>query len=91
MLYDPKWEGPSVRGLIGWLETKDPEGTYDFMDCHGGCLISQYLATLGFEWEHGFCAWPQYQMFVGTLIGTNRPWTYGAALKRARKVLEKQT
>lgn len=38
---------PSLKGLIAWLETKDPNIEYDY--CNGSdCLVARYLRDLGY-------------------------------------------
>ncbi len=104
MLYDPKWEintKPSLQGFIAWLETKDPRGRYSFLECEGRCLIGQYMEFLGIPWT-GAPATPNgdwrsssYKTVATAIFGAG-PWTvhpsgphtFGAALKRARDVLE---
>jgi hypothetical protein len=101
MLYDPKWEVEanadplSMASLVGWLETKKPGGRYDYDDYSGRCLYGQYMASHGIKWEesgatgrHGstqersdFCN------LVYAEVANQRPWTFGAALERAREAL----
>jgi hypothetical protein len=98
MLYDPKWNKPSLAGLIAWLETMPPEGEYDFDACDGTCMLGQYMAHLGVDW-HGNGAMPDGRAttpYVGVLweldptdgdcvqkIAYEEPHTFGAALARA--------
>lgn len=100
MLYDPKWQKPSLASFIGWLETKSPKATYDFHNCQGECLIGQYMTSLGIDWgetptdifqgnwENTAYLKIGRQLFgtgaLGEVVG-DRPWTYGGALKRARE------
>ncbi len=73
----------SVTGLIAWLETQDPETEYDFGDVLGNCLIARYARAMGtnFPVLHG-------HFFDNENLGLacSRPWTYGAALARAKAV-----
>jgi hypothetical protein len=86
MLYDPKWRRRDVGDLAAWLETHDPEETYNFRNC-GGCLIAQWMGNNNhFEWSPEIMA-----IYAGRdpgLIarGSGHPedWTFGAALARAR-------
>jgi hypothetical protein len=83
MLYDPKWEVKadplSLESLIAWLETKDPASTYDFCDLRGNCLVDQWCRPLG----------RSYSELPDKIrrIAYATPWTFGAALKRARAAL----
>jgi len=96
MLYDPKWEvrKASPSDFIAWLETMEPEATYDFDDCEGMCLVGQYMKACGTEWGTYDLF---YRKFCTMLGGTGDWWnipviltephTFGAALKRARELL----
>ncbi len=79
----------SLEGLIAWLETQDPATTYCWVD-GGHCLLAQYAKAVG-------------STYLKVTVGLNggrhgepdgiailRPWTYGAALERARKLLAAQ-
>ena len=99
MLYDPKWEKQTkadpltLAGLIAWLETKPSEGTYDWWNV-GGCLLCNYLReTFGVQMPSSQ-AWSGHDSFGPNTLGPSwgyyevcqtKPWTYGAALERARK------
>lgn len=74
----------SLDGLIAWLEKQPGEREYDFNNCSGECLIGRYLvAVTG-------CNTHVYTKVFGRNIDHYRsvayaqPWTYGAALARAR-------
>jgi hypothetical protein len=107
MLYDPKWEAkqkqkPSLTGLIAWLETQNPRGTYDFANCRGECLIGQYMAYLGIPWGASPVsmigpgnAWTKtayWKVCAAIFPALNfsalseSPWTYGGALRRMREI-----
>jgi len=84
MLYDLKWERPTlddlltVERLIVWLETQDPETRYSIGSAHT-CLIGQFCAA------HGV-ADPPYIVppVFGMIAMFDIPWTFGAALDRAK-------
>lgn len=93
MLYDPKWETKtkpdvfSLESLIAWLETMPADGTYNYNNCDGGCLLDLYLATATGKrsrpdpkthWKT--CGGGENYLF----IGRTKPQTFGAALSRAR-------
>lgn len=96
MLYDPKWNEQkvdpySVAGLIGWLERQPSDGSYDW-DSIGCCLVAQYLKSIGIEY-------PAAEFFFHEALGKDwpyneiagvRPWTFGAALGRARALTKGQ-
>lgn len=50
MLYDPRWESPSLAGFKAWLERHDPKTTFEFMS-FGTCAVGQYLAVHGKTWR----------------------------------------
>lgn len=78
MLYDPKWEGVSLKGFIGWLETKDPRAKYEFYECDGRCLLGQYMAAMGIAWtgapEHWKHSWEgsSYMKAAESIFGPTR-------------------
>lgn len=105
MLYDPEWEKPSLASFVGWLETKDPKQRYDFNNCQGECLVGQYMASIGIEWgeapsgaSRGDWGGTNYIKVARAIFGHSnpfnvlitRPWTFGAALARAREALAEQ-
>jgi hypothetical protein len=84
MLYDPKWEKKvdplSLDGVIAWLETQDPATEYDWSSTLN-CLLCRYLKSQGWN----LLAY----VSMATLTQSKameRPWTYGAALERFRKL-----
>lgn len=92
MLYNPTWnKKPSIAGLIAWLETQDQTQTYNWPKV-GGCLICKYYDALGInDWSSDNR--PYYYQTFGDSDGAGElyhavcktePWTYGAALERAR-------
>jgi hypothetical protein len=99
MLYDPKWNAPadvlSLEGLVAWLETKDPRARYDYDLCNGKCLYGQYMAHHEISWQKsGACGAylgghdrRNFCNLVYQTVASELPWTFGAALKRARAVL----
>jgi hypothetical protein len=95
MLYDPKWEKTetkadpySVHNLIAWLEQQPADSTYDYDDCHGGCLLGQFWASIGHAWGRG-------QIYLdapgdmGIRVAAPHPRTFGGALQRARALTER--
>lgn len=57
MLYDPKWEvktkEPTLSGFVAWLETQDPQESFDYWTCDGRCAVDLYLATIGSDLNFG--------------------------------------
>lgn len=98
MLYDKRWDAKieplTLAGLIAWLQMQPPSASYDWGNCGGFCLIDLYgKATrvgrissnrsaleaifgprrISDDWGyHSICG--------------PRPWTFGAALARARRL-----
>ena len=101
MLYDPKWEVGTkadpltLESLIAWLEKQPASRAYNYDDCNGKCLYGLYMATHGFNWEKSgacgaHCAPVERRQFCSLVYGTVAaavPWTFGAALERARAAL----
>lgn len=59
MLYDKKWDvkaEPSLKGVIAWLETKDPNESYCFIDPQN-CAIAQYLRVIGYRQHNSLLTW----------------------------------
>ena len=97
MLYDPSWEHKAdpftMEGLIAWLEKMPPAKRYDYANTSGNCVYGQYLAAHGVPWDEsgatGFCD-HQRADFCDRVYGQvalERPWTFGAALARARTAI----
>ena len=89
MLCDPKWNAEtdpfSLDSLIVWLENQPAGKQYDFNDRRGRCLLCQYLADAapGVYWCRAYIkitrSAPETE-----LVARQTPWTFGAALERAR-------
>lgn len=96
MLYDPKWEVQtkadplSLDALIAWLEKQPANKPYDYCD-YGGCVLAQWITSLGggrgendsfnYTLDGSVVNVRQFKDLVQT-----RPWHFGAALDRARKL-----
>lgn len=91
MLFDPKWVDPRLKlsGLIAWLENQPADQTYNYFCEERHCLISQYLSEVGLPFGRG-----HYGRFadanIRIAVAQQQPWTFGAALERARAVLAAQ-
>jgi len=96
MLYNPKWQdvvykGVSRREFIAWLETMPPNKQYEYLFA-GICAVAQFLQSKGVSREESIVDFesdlkpgdPGYWL---DRIVSCRPYTYGAALKRARAAL----
>lgn len=87
MFYDPtckpeiKSDPYSLEALIGWLENQIPHMSYRFMSINGSCLIGQYATEIGVDWHR--CHSEFYERNE-LWIASNQPYTFGAALERAR-------
>jgi hypothetical protein len=85
---------PSLGGLIAWLRTKPSHGRYDFDDLEGQCLMGQYMAHCGIVWDSNSInyyrtvkkTFPDYE---DSLVLATHPWTFGAALKRAQRAIDR--
>ncbi len=87
MLYDKRWDTkiqqPSLVGLIAWLETQPGETEYWFIN-PDDCLVARYLKAIG--QPHRMATADIETVFGerGYLAASRRPYTYKAALRRAR-------
>ncbi len=56
MLYNKDWDKKSkvvsLADFIGWLEEQPPAKPYSYDDTHGHCLVGQYMAARGIEWNY---------------------------------------
>lgn len=90
MLYDDiKWNRPAspadckLDHFIRWLERQPPNERYNYMNCSGGCLLDLYFGRKTTDEE--------YRQFPQTFrvdIAPTMPWTFGAALERARQAFQ---
>lgn len=102
MLYDKRWGRTEIKpgmltleGVTAWLETKNPQAKYDYNNCTGKCLYGQYMASFGVPWEKsggtglncGSVERSDFCDLVYDRIASCQPYTFGAALSRARKAL----
>ena len=94
MFYEPQCK-PEVKvnplemgTLIAWLERQPAEKKYDYCCIHS-CLAAQYYSAMGEK----MCVVPLYgsqdpkhEGFRYKLewLANHSPWTFGAALERAR-------
>jgi hypothetical protein len=99
MLYDPKWEVEtktdplSLKAFVAWLEKQPPDTEYNYWCTTGECLLDTYISQVTgkpsrpSELHHEVCGGKSnyYE------IAMPRPWTYGAALARARAAIAKTT
>lgn len=85
MLYDPKWNLISVRGLIAWLETQDPNEEYNWA-CER-CLIGRYLEAIG-QFDKMKDGITYSILTTKECIAIKQPHTFGTALERARKAID---
>jgi hypothetical protein len=102
MLYDPKWEQKTetkadpfkLETLIAWLEKQPAAGEYEYTSSTG-CALCQYFRAQGINVRTldicGFSVVGSYteHSYPRAFAEATRslPWTYGAALERARAAL----
>lgn len=90
MLFNPKWDKRAetkadpfdIRTLLAWLEKQPAKRRYDWGNCKGECLFGQYMAAHGIAWSDA--TYLRLSRLVGIEIARETPWTFGAALERAR-------
>lgn len=93
MLYNKNWDAKTVtsdpftlESLIAWLEKQPAAVTYNWHDCNGACLIGIYFAVHGHPWDaRRYCNFTDFN--TRSDIAGTEPFTFGAALTRARKAL----
>ena len=84
MLYNPKWDLMSLESLIAWLEQQPADGTYDWQypeRCLIACYLTGKLGTLPEYSVSLYQSMPHYHA-----VAAQEPWTFGAALERAKAV-----
>jgi hypothetical protein len=93
MLYDKRWDKVAINpltleALISWLEKFPPEKTYDYMSVRW-CLAARYNHSIKRKYEVSTTPWRTVS-FDDKLeyIALVNPPTFGAALARARGMLE---
>lgn len=95
MLWDPKhdlkWQTKvdplSLEGLIAWLEQQPSDKEYPYHDIQGACMVGQYMASHGVTWScRNFVN--GWSSLFGRITAV-QPWTFDAALERARAELAK--
>lgn len=94
MLYNKDWDKPkgvnTIRGLIAWLETKDPSEMYDYTSPHQ-CMCAQYYRAHGYWFvqassnhiRHGIAEYTPLPHGFNAIAAMS-PHTFGDALERAR-------
>ena len=102
MLYDKRWDKKietrdpfTLESLIAWLEKQPTAKRYDYVDSEG-CMLVQYFTAMGFEDVSLDCGGfghsrdggddQEYPAIMARLASAY-PWTFGAALGRARAAL----
>lgn len=78
----PLW---SLRGLIAWLEMKPAETAYNWLSIDH-CVVAQYLRDkTGKNNPAGAYSFDRLPKYFE--VACELPWTFGAALARARAAL----
>ncbi len=73
----PKTFTPDLRGLVAWLETQNPETVY-CADHPSHCLVANFLGRQA-------SVDPDCDVRGSKRVAFDKPWTYGAALSRAKR------
>jgi hypothetical protein len=92
---DTKADPLTIESLIAWLETMPANKRYEYEICNGKCLYGLYMASHGIAWgESGACSTldsgqerADFCAMVYEHVAVQRPWTFGAALDRAKTAL----
>lgn len=88
---ETKPEAFTLDSLIEWLRTQEPEKEYDWFNCYGECLFSQYAMAHaecrgGESWimaKSQFRSVGRFTLGMTSAIACSLPRTFGAALSRA--------
>lgn len=99
MLYNPQWNQSkpkpgTMASLIAWLETKDPNETYNYLD-NKQCLAGQYNREMGRKYNvanamGGFGFFMNFDRKMERIARNYQAFfdpknrTFGAALARAK-------
>lgn len=97
MLYNEQWNKRlSLDGLITWLEQQPPDRVYDYNHASSGvfqtgCLLYQYLDDIGYPVTKVYSECVDTRTSSVPLprgmntVAAMKPWTFGAALERAKE------
>lgn len=94
MLYDPKWEvkaeptymGIGLQSFVAWLGHMPENEPYNYAD-PDRCAAGQYSHSLGLGAVRSFLSHDSPVAMTIFRIVQPKPWTFGAALSRARALL----
>lgn len=95
MLHNPKWDAPpkvdplTLTALIAWLEQQPAKRSYCYIN-ELGCLAYQYNKSIGRKYVTRETREPKRFDYTLENIASVEPYTFGAALERARKLAAKQ-
>lgn len=79
MMRKPKHPPLTLEAIIAWLATQPPEQDYVWQD-PTECVVGRYLRDHGSSWGTvAYSTLPDYDFVAGS-----KPWTFGAALERAK-------
>jgi len=79
----------TMQGLIAWLKTKPAKGRYNYFDTKR-CLAAQYCRSIKVRYPFHWYTIDSFQDKMEN-IGADHPWTFGAALQRAKAELKRET
>jgi hypothetical protein len=86
MMHEPEHPPLTIDALVKWLEAQRPDQEYMWQD-PTYCLVGHYLRDHGSSWGSvAYSELPHYDEIAGA-----KPWTYGAALERAKSVTAQET
>lgn len=78
----------TLEAIVSWLEQQEPSASYDWDNCAGDCLLGRFVqASSQSDWAK---AYKQLVLQIPNVqkIAIDPPWTFGAALERARRLQE---
>lgn len=71
----------SLESLIAWLEQQPAAKRYDWICSNGGCLFGKYSRAKRIDFSD---CHHEFYLRDELHIASEHPWTFGAALDRAR-------
>jgi hypothetical protein len=98
MLWNKDWEKThikadpfSLESLIAWVEKQPADTSYNWDSCED-CLVGQYVrAVTGSDSPSGEVIYRELFPDLDTYFAVcaEAPWTFGAALDRARRIAKR--
>jgi len=92
MLQHSDWNGPSLGGMIQWLEQQPQDQTYNYSDIRK-CACAQYYDSMGKSFQEDLVLSKdltdahRIAHYLNYSIAAKEPHTFAGALSRARAAM----